>query len=385
MYCHFLVKFLANITINFTTMIGHVYINGQIGNTYDDNGNVTAKGVELIDVVAQIQDLNEVEAIHVHINSEGGYVSIGRSIAEFLKSVPNCFTIAETLCASIATEIHLAVPLQNRMIVEGTTYLIHNPWLQSVSGDASQLEEYAKGIKETESEMISMYAKATGISKEALSGLMKIETSLTSEQCLKLGFASAVLPKMEKRAVALLYNQKQINMKKPLMDRLALAMSAFTEALKTNEREAVAMVVVTDKGTLMTAFEDLVVGDAITLEDGTKPENGEYVTEDGVKIVVTEGVITELVEAEVEDELAPEMDALKAELSELKAKFEEQTTELAKAQEVAETVVAKMEELAKLGSNFTPPVAKAQFRTIQDPAKPKTMAERKAELTNLKK
>jgi ATP-dependent protease ClpP protease subunit len=383
MYCHFLVKFLANITINFTTMIGHVYINGQIGNTYDDNGNVTINGVELIDVVAQIQDLNEVEAIYVHINSEGGYVSIGRSIAEFLKSVPNCFTIAETLCASIATEIHLAVPLQNRMIVEGTTYLIHNPWLQSVSGDASQLEEYAKGIKETESEMISMYSKATGISKEALSGLMKIETSLTSEQCLKLGFASAVLPKMEKRAVALLYNQKQINMKKPLMDRLALAMSAFTEALKTNEREAVAMVVVTDKGTLMTAFEDLVVGDAITLEDGTNPENGDYVTEAGVKIVVTEGVITEIVE--VEDEQAPEMDALKAELSELKAKFEEQTTELAKAQEVAETVVAKMEELAKLGSNFTPPVAKAQFRTIQDPAKPKTMAERKAELTNLKK
>jgi ATP-dependent protease ClpP protease subunit len=364
-------------------MIGHVYITGQIGNSYDDSGNVTAKGVELIDVVAQIQDLNEVDAIHVHINSEGGYVSVGRSIAEFLKSVPNCFTIAETLCASIATEIHLAVPLQNRMIIEGTTYLIHNPWLQSVSGDASQLEEYAKGIKETESEMISMYAKATGVSKEALSGLMKIETSLTSEQCLKLGFASAVLPKMEKRAVALLYNQNQINMKKPLMDRLALAMSAFTEALKTNEREAVAMVVVTDKGTLMTAFEDLVVGDAITLEDGTKPENGDYVTEAGVKIVVTEGVITEIVEAE--DEQAPEMDALKAELSELKAKFEEKEIELAKAQEVAETVVAKMEELAKLGSNFTPPVAVAQFRKIEEPAKPKTMAERKAELTNLKK
>jgi hypothetical protein len=135
----------------------------------------------------------------------------------------------------------------------------------------------------------------------------------------------------------------------------------------------------------MTAFEDLVVGDAITLEDGTNPENGDYVTEAGVKIVVTEGVITEIVEAEVEDELAPEMDALKAELSELKAKFDAQSTELAKATEVAETVVAKMEELAKLGSNFTPPVLKAQFRTIQDPAKPKTMAERKAELTNLKK
>ena len=212
---------------------------------------------------------------------------------------------------------------------------------------------------------------------------MKIETSLTSEQCLKLGFASAVLPKMEKRAVALLYNQKQINMKKPLMDRLALAMSAFTEALKTNEREAVAMTFVTDKGTIMTLFADLMVGDAVTMEDGTVAPDGEYLDESGLKIVVFEGVVSEIVEAE--DEQAPEMDALKAELSELKAKFEEKEIELAKAQEVAETVVAKMEELAKLGSNFTPPVAKAQFRKIEEPAKPKTMAERKAELTNLKK
>ena len=366
-------------------MIGHVYITGQIGNSYDDNGNVTTKGVELIDVVSQIQDVAQADAIHVHINSEGGYVSIGRSIAEFLKSVPNCFTIAETLCASIATEIHLAVPLQNRMIVEGTTYLIHNPWLQSVSGDASQLEEYAKGIKETESEMISMYAKATGISKDALSGLMKIETSLTSEQCLKLGFASAVLPKMEKRAVALLYNQKQINMKKPLMDRLALAMSAFSEALKSNERVAVALTLVTDKGTIMTPFEDLMVGDAVTLEDGSVATDGEYLAEDGVKIVVLDGVITEIVEAEEEVEVASEVVALQNELAELKAKFEEQTTELAKSNEVAETLVTKMEELAKLGSNFTPPVAKAQFRKIDEPTKPKTMAERKAELTNLKK
>jgi len=367
-------------------MIGHIYINGQIGNTYDDNGNITKQGVELIDVVSQIQDVSDSEAIHVHINSEGGYVSIGRSIAEFLKSVPNCFTIAETLCASIATEIHLAVPLQNRMIVEGTTYLIHNPWLQSVSGDASQLEEYAKGIKETESEMISMYAKATGISKDALSGLMKIETSLTSEQCLKLGFASAVLPKMEKRAIALLYNQKQINMKKPLMDRLALAINAFTEALKTNERTALAMTFVTDKGTILTPFEDVQVGDAVTLEDGAVAPDGDYVTLDGDMISVSGGVISVFVEKDLVEPVAPnEMDALKAELSELKAKFEEKEVELAKANEVAETLVTKMEELAKLGSNFTPPSAVAQFRKIEEPSKPKTMAERKVELTNLKK
>lgn len=366
-------------------MIGHVYINGQIGNSYDNKGNIVAKGVELIDIVEQLASIQEAEQIHVHINSEGGYVDVGRSIAQFLSSIPNCYTIAETLCASIATEIHLSVPMANRMIVEGTTYLIHNPWLQNVSGDASQLEQYANGIKETESEMISMYAKATGIPKDALSGLMKLETSLTSDQCLKLGFVSSVLPKMEKRAVALLYNQKQINMKKPLMERVALAMTAFSEALKTNDREALAMTFVTDKGTIMTPYADLMEGDAVTLEDGSTAEDGDYVTEAGDTITVLDGVVTAFVVADGVEPNDEAVVALQAELDELKAKFDTQTAELAKANEVAETVVAKMEELAKLGSNFTPPSAKAQFRKIDEPAKTKTFAERKAELTNLKK
>lgn len=370
-------------------MIGNVYIKGQIGNSYDENGIITQNGVELIDVVSQVQALGEVDTINVHIDSEGGYVEVGRSIAQFLSSLGNVNTIAENLCASIATEIHLSVPLNNRFIQEGTSYIIHNPFLMNVTGDASALEEMSKNIKETESEMINNYAKATGVSKEALSGLMKIETSLTVDQCLKLNFASAIVPKQQQRAVALIYNKQQINMKKPLMERVALAMSILKgeEIVATVERNQLAMMVETDKGILELPFDDIQVGDSAMLEDGTIAPDGTYLTTEGATIVILDGLVSEYMEApemEVEVELSAvptqeEVDKLTAENESLKAEIEALKLELDKANRVAETVVAKMEELAKIGSTFTPPAQATVFREVASPKTVKEqMAERKA-------
>ena len=369
-------------------MIGNIYIKGQIGNSYDENGIVTKTGVELIDVVSQVQGLGEVDTINVHIDSEGGYVEVGRSIAQFLSSLGNVNTIAENLCASIATEIHLSVPLNNRFIQEGTAYIIHNPFLMNVTGDASALEEMSKSVKETESEMINVYSKATGVSKDALSGLMKIETSLTTDQCLKLNFASAILPKQQQRAVALIYNKQQTNMKKPLMERVALAMSILKgeEIVATVERTELAMMVETDKGNLELPFDDIQVGDPAMLEDGTVAPDGTYLTTEGATIVIVEGLVAEYMEAEapeleVELELSAlptqeEMDKLTAENEALKLENEALKLELDKANGVAEAVVSKMEELAKVGSTFTPPAQATVFREV---ATPKTVKEQMAE------
>ena len=367
-------------------MIGNIYIKGQIGNSYDENGIVTKSGVELIDVVSQVQGLGEVETINVHIDSEGGYVEVGRSIAQFLSSLGNVNTIAENLCASIATEIHLSVPLNNRFIQEGTAYIIHNPFLMNVTGDASALEEMSKSVKETESEMINVYSKATGVSKDALSGLMKIETSLTTDQCLKLNFASAILPKQQQRAVALIYNEKQTNMKKPLMERVALAMSILKgeEVVATVERNQLAMIVETDNGNLDLPYEDILIGDPVMLEDGTVAPDGTYTTNEGAIIVVLDGLVSEYTEApelEVELELSAlptqeEMDKLTAENEALKLENESLKAELEKANGVAEAVVSKMEELAKVGSTFTPPAQATVFREV---ATPKTVKEQMAE------
>jgi ATP-dependent protease ClpP protease subunit len=366
-------------------MTGHVYINGQIGNSYDDNGAVSQKGVELIDVVSQVSELGDVEAIHVHIDSNGGFVSVGNSIAEFLGSLKNCFTIAENNCASIATAIHLSVPLQNRMIQEGCNYLIHNPFLQSVTGDASQLQSLADSIKETESELIEMYAKATGVTKEAISGLMAIETSLTAEQCIKMKFASSITQKETARAVALIYTQKQNEMNKPLMSRMALAMAVLAgtaQAVVTTTREALAMTLVTDLGTLETPFSDLMVGDTATL-NGAPATSGTYTLEDGTILEVVDGVIMTITPAEpmIEDSIKE----LNAKIEALTAQNLVLETEKTEANATALKVVEEMEALALVRSNHTPPQARAAFKPVVTPIVEKSIKEkaeaRRAELS----
>ena len=352
-------------------MIGNVYIIGQIGSNYDDNGNLIKKGVEVIDVVQQLSSLQDAERVNVYINSEGGFVDTGRQIAELLKNVPNCFTIASELCASIATEIHLSVPLQNRLIEKGTTYMIHNPLFMGVSGDADTLKRMSESIKKTESEMEAMYSKATGLSKEILSSLMQVETHLTDEQAVKLNFASKVIDKMERKAVALFNNQKS-NMEKQsksFSERLALAMAVLTGKKEVNERNALAMEIPTDKGLLVTPFEDLQVGDEAMIEGQPAPD-GEYLAENGQVLVVMGGLVAEIKEAvEPENE---ELAQLKAENESLKAQISELST-------VSESALAKLEELAKKGSSYTPPASAQTFRKVKAP-KVESYEERKQRL-----
>lgn len=352
-------------------MIANIYIKGQIGNTYDNDGNITKKGVEVIDVVEQLSHFENPERINVYLNSEGGYVEAGRQIAKVVSQLPNCYTIASELCASITTEIHLAVPLQYRLIEKGTTYMIHNPLYMGVSGDAEALKQMSESIKKTESEMESMYAKATGLSKEILSGLMQVETHLTDEQAVRLNFASQIVPKMERKAVAYFNNQNK-NMKKSFSERLALAMAVLTGTEEPNGRNAVAMEIPTDKGLLVTPFDDLMVGDEAMI-DGAPAMDGEYMAENGQVIVVVDGLVAEIKDAvEEPNALENELALLKEENESLKAQIVEHST-------IAETALAKLEELAKKGSSFVPPAQAVAFRKVNEPVK-ETYEERKARL-----
>jgi len=230
----------------------------------------------------------------------------------------------------------------------------------------------SESIKKTESEMESMYSKATGLSKEILSSLMQVETHLTDEQAVKLNFASKVIDKMERKAVALFNNQKS-NMKeqsKSFSERLALAMAVLTGKEEVNERNALAMEIPTDKGLLVTPFEDLQVGDEAMIDGNSIEGTVEFVAEDGKVIVVMGGMVAEIKEAvePANEELA----LLKAENESLKAQISELST-------VSESALAKLEELAQKGSSYTPPASAQTFRKVEAP-KVESYEERKQRL-----
>lgn len=263
--------------------------------------------------------------------------------------------------------------------------MIHNPLFIGVNGDAEALKRMSEDIKKTESEMEAMYSKATGLSKEILSGLMQVETHLTDEQAVKLNFASQIVPKQERQALAYFNNKNQNEMKKNFKERLTLAMAVLSGSDEP-QRNAVAMDITTDKGILTNEYDDLVIGDPVTI-DGAPANTDTYVAENGQVIVVVDGIVTDIQEAteeEVDDmaTLKAENETLKAELTELKAsavQVEELEKEKAQLTEVAESALAKLEELAKKGSTFTPPASAQTFKPVEAPKK-ETLAERKAKL-----
>jgi ATP-dependent protease ClpP protease subunit len=357
--------------------IGEVFITGVIGNSYNQDGSVKEKGVELIDVVEQMSDLGEKEEYHFIINSQGGNVNVGKDIRDFIASVPNAKTVAKELCASIATVIHTAVPLQNRMIEEGTKYMIHNPWVE-MSGDAATLAKVSKDLDNIEKDLEQHYAKATGSSKETISAFMAVETYLSTDQCIKLGFASQVIEKPTLRAVAKLQTNKKENMSTQGKSRLMQAVAVLqgtAVAVDQPTREAKAVMIETDQGTIETPYADVQVGDEVMIDGAPAPDgnytiaNGEFQAVDGMisegtVIAVSEGEISsiEVVSVSEDAENKAELAALKAKLEASEAENSALKSENSQMKVEADAAAEVMEKLNLMESKAAMPTAQARFK-----------------------
>lgn len=364
--------------------MSEVYITGVIGNSYNQDGTIKEKGVELVDVVEQVADLGEVDEVTFVIDSPGGIVTVGESIRDFIAGLPKNGITPKThageMCASIATVIHTAVPLQDRSKEAGGKYMIHNPWVE-MSGDAATLASVAKDMEEVEERLESHYAKATGATKQTISAFMDSEIWLSDSQCEKLGFVSQVISKASLRAVAIFQTSKIDNMSTENKSALAKAMAKIGEkfGLSTNEpnanadRTAQAVMIETDNGTVETPFADVQIGDEVMIEGAPAPDgnyivsNGEFQAVDGMisegdTITVTDGAISAIETAGGEEE-AENLADLKAELEAEKAKVS--TLEAEKAQLETENNAAAevMEKLNLMESTAKMPTAQARFKT----------------------
>jgi len=366
---------IINTIFIFTHMIGHIYIKGQIGNSINrTTGEVEERGVELQDVIMQVEANKDAEAYHIHINSKGGSVDKGKIIAEYISKLTNAYTIAEEFCASMGTEIHLSVPVERRKIVEGTVYMIHNPLLKDVTGNADELERAASIVRPIEKQMLSMYVNKTGADKFALEGLMKSEASLTEEQCKTLGFVSEIVPKIELKAVAFIdepakkdNNKTEYVTKKDLkdmenstLDKIRLAVA---EVIAPKKEDVKAAMVATDGGELSYASEGELpeVGEVVMIGEEIAPA-GTYTDESETVIVVAEEGVVESVTIK-EEEVEATKEELQAKIEKLEADAEVKETEMIDAfkTEVEGLKEAHAAELAKIGSDYKPQASAKTF------------------------
>lgn len=355
-------------------MIGNIYITGQIGSTKDE------KGVELMDVVDQFTKVGQCEKYNVWINSPGGSVEVGNKIAEYLQTIKNVYTIANEFCASIATRIHVAVPLDYRLITKGTDYLIHCPLLDGISGNSDELKAASEYLKPIENELLKVYTKATKQPKETISILMKQETIFTDEQCVTMGFASKIIPKQFNfKAVAYSNNNQITNEEMSWKEKYEKAKASMLDFFKdepgtpparaqavTEGRNPVALKVTSDKGELQTPYDDGILPmDPITDAEGNALEAGEYTLEDGTILVVMADEIGSWV-SEIKNAPEPEAKTDAEKLQALEAEKTQWDAEKAEMAAAIEDLTAKSELLAKkvTGSSYVPPVSPQAYRPV---------------------
>lgn len=133
------------------------------------------------------------KSLTLRINSPGGSVTESIAMRGILAGAGfDTVTIRiEGLCASAATNI-ATLPGADVEIMEGSYYMIHNPWNVAV-GDADDMERAAEILRGIEETSCGFYQQKTGKDAEQIRAWMDAETWFTADEAAEAGFCDSVL------------------------------------------------------------------------------------------------------------------------------------------------------------------------------------------------
>lgn len=304
------------------------------------------------DIQAFLDSVGDDNRIDVEIHSCGGNCIEGYAIYDALRVSGKeiACTVVGT-CASMATVILLAAPLERRAMYQNARLLIHNPFIPELGkATIDTLNSALNSLNSEKERMLNIYTERTGKSREELEAQMATDDWFGSDKAIELGFVSYVVP----AASASVSNNKiktEMSEKKTTVAEafrmLGVALGIVKEdaTASTEQPEVVSMTITTVTGTELIVEREEgepQVGDAAS-------PDGEHILEDGRTIVVEGGVITdiksaeeEVIEEEVEEAKADDTQALKDEIASLKAEIETLKSN-AKSDEDAQ-VLAKVKE-----------------------------------------
>lgn len=256
------------------------------------------------DFIASIPE--DDDTIDMRINSPGGVVSEGWAIIDKLRATgKKIIATIEGDAASMAAVLLLAA--SERRGHKHARLLIHEAYIPAFtladSYHKEDLEKIAASLERDNTETLDFMVERTGADRERLAALMKEDKFIGMEEAKELGFiheiiepASAAAQGWQKRASMQTNSSTDMDNKKTI----ASAFKAFAEALglsvKMEDAPApVGYVLTAQDGTEINIDkpkgEDPAVGDAAT-------PDGEFLMPDGTTIVIADGLITEIRDAE---------------------------------------------------------------------------------------
>jgi ATP-dependent Clp protease protease subunit len=329
-------------------VIGKISIKGHIGPSYVDEQGVFHKGVVLLDIIDQVMSQPTSTSFEVEVDSPGGFVDIGNDMYNYLVDVNKTrpvTTIQKGLVGSIATKIFLSG--SKRLVDDRFEFWIHNPFKEKVTGDADQLRAEADSTERTEKDIRKFYGTFSPMGDVAIDALMKQETGLTADQCIKYGFATG-------KVQAPVFNIiKQTNMStapkkddKSLKDQILALLGVEVKdtkkkgvapkaAIPVNDKQNLMVNLAEDSGKFWVDANELAVGvAAFMVDDAGEPTaepvaDGVYPAENGQMVTITGGKVSELTPAEEEEEEEEVVteeaikEAVNAAVAKVKAELEE--------------------------------------------------------------
>lgn len=314
-------------------------------------------GTSFDSVDAFVDSISEGDnTIELRINCRGGECMEGWAIYDKLRSTGKEITaIIEGKCASMASVLLLAAPLERRFAYQNSSLLIHNPYIPPYTladaYDADSLRAIANDLESETTRLVNLYVDRTGSDENTLRALMNEDKFINMEQAKELGFISEIKPPLSAKQIN---NQRwnhfnTNNMSKEKKVTVAQAFEMLGIALGIKQGKIVNMELSTADGSVLNVEREEgepQVGDAAS-------PDGEHLMPDGKTIVVTDGVITEIKEP------------ANSELEEAKARIQELEDEIATLRPQAKTakdlevlnVVTQMggiDGLKKISSTYIP-------------------------------
>jgi len=321
----------------------------------------------------------EATEIILEVRSDGGSTSEARIIYDMLKGCGKTITTHGYKVNSSAMILFLAG--ENRLISQNSDSIIHPVWVDAFGLpwqlEADDLRLFADEIDAEQVKLVDIYCSVIGEDKRVeVSQLMAQTTNLSCDESIRLGFATGKLGVAEKvensnRSVvytnkmfaAVMHNKKnQTEMVKEesridkMLDTINKMASAFvTKNEVTEEVETVNASAELSEGGSVYFDGELAEGTAVFSDEAMESPmaDGEFALADGRSVMVSDGMVTEVVavsEEEVVEEENKEVDSLNAKIEALENSNASILEEQNKTVEALNTIT----ELLGTMKNFVP-------------------------------
>jgi ATP-dependent Clp protease, protease subunit len=152
-------------------------------------------------IIAQMLFLeaeNPEKDISLYVNSPGGSVTSGFAILDTMNYVkPDIATICIGQAASFAAVLLAAGTKGKRYCLPNSRVLLHQPWLQGLGGQASDIDIHAKDIMRMKKRINEVLSTATGQALEKIERDTDRDYILTAAESRDYGVVDQVISKRD--------------------------------------------------------------------------------------------------------------------------------------------------------------------------------------------